>query len=524
MLSRVSKSKVITDVPSIGAINDYEELSSVLTGVIKNSDPQFTIGIYGEWGTGKTTLMNMVRDKLKETKETDQPKTLPVWFDAWRYEGEKQLAVIAILKTIVHEIEEYPETDDNFRKFKGAIVGITTTIIDIVSNMMGAGVSTSEIQKNISDKSKLTSGEEEPTIYFDLLNEIKKAMNEIRDKNKEFRMVVFVDDLDRCSPLKALRVLESIKIFFDISGFIYVLGISHETLSNLINQVYKKFGIEGREYIKKIIQVPITLPSWELCHMEKLLAEEISQMNPKHRVALDEKTTKEYILNVADNNPRQLKRLINSFIVAYDTYTGKKPLDVNILFRCLLIQKDKPKLFSEWIKNEAFREIMTEFIEEMEDIDDITHRHPRKSKSETITSSRLPILRLVMKIHDAWRNEIKEKEQSNKIKNELRTAIRVAFYEFLEVKYESKFDKSEKSKNSNQENYQSELAEIRKGFYKVVESDELTMTHVSRWVSLKDGLTKIGEKGDDPIKYTNAINMMREDLKMDPDSRNLNKN
>ena len=271
MLSHVSESEVITDAVPYKAINGYEKLSSALVGVIKNSDPCFTIGIYGEWGTGKTTLMKMVKKELKETNKTDLPKILPIWFDAWRYEREEHLAVIAILETIAHEIEEYPEVRRRFVKVKKMLVDFSTISFNMMSNVLGTGLSVKDMVKIISKNTKLARGEKKPIIYFDLLNAIRDAMKEIISKNEEFRMVVFVDDLDRCSPEKALQVLESIKIFFDIPGFIYVLGISHETLSSLINYVYRELKVEGREYIKKIIQVPITLPAWKRSTWENYL-------------------------------------------------------------------------------------------------------------------------------------------------------------------------------------------------------------------------------------------------------------
>ena len=122
-----------------------------------------------------------------------------------------------------------------------------------------------EFKDNFLEKQKFLNDIEKDTIYFDGLNAITKKMTEIRAKRggKNYRIVVFVDDLDRCSPKKALEVLESIKVFLDIEGFIYVLGISHKTIDRLITKAYKETGIIGSEYIKKIIQIPIKLPSWE---------------------------------------------------------------------------------------------------------------------------------------------------------------------------------------------------------------------------------------------------------------------
>ena len=63
---------------------------------------------------------------------------------------------------------------------------------------------------------------------------------------------------NRCSPKKTLEILESIKVFLGMDGFIYVIGMSHDIVSKLIEIEYDKSGVKGEQYIKKIIQIPIT--------------------------------------------------------------------------------------------------------------------------------------------------------------------------------------------------------------------------------------------------------------------------
>src|SRR5262249_26536520 len=101
------------------------------------------------------------------------------------------------------------------------------------------------------------------TLYFDGFEDIRKEIKTIRENNSAFRIVVFVDDLDRCSPTKTLEVLESIKVFLGMEGFVYVIGLSQDIVTKLIDIAYKESGVKGEQYIKKIIQIPITLPKWD---------------------------------------------------------------------------------------------------------------------------------------------------------------------------------------------------------------------------------------------------------------------
>jgi predicted KAP-like P-loop ATPase len=67
---------------------------------------------------------------------------------------------------------------------------------------------------------------------------LEKALQELRKQDSDYRIVIFIDDLDRCNPEKALEVLESIKSFSDIEGIVYVIGMDSETINSLIKKKY----------------------------------------------------------------------------------------------------------------------------------------------------------------------------------------------------------------------------------------------------------------------------------------------
>ena len=78
-----NKIRILTDEPTLKGALDFDIYSNTLAYIIKNSRPKFITGIFGEWGTGKNTLMSMVKEILDKCDENE--KKLTVWFDAWRY-------------------------------------------------------------------------------------------------------------------------------------------------------------------------------------------------------------------------------------------------------------------------------------------------------------------------------------------------------------------------------------------------------------------------------------------------------
>jgi len=81
-----------------------------LSEFIINSSPRFTVGIYGDWGTGKTTLMQLIKNELKQNYSNNVET---VWFDSWRYEREKYSAMVPLLRTIILTINDKLEKVSN---------------------------------------------------------------------------------------------------------------------------------------------------------------------------------------------------------------------------------------------------------------------------------------------------------------------------------------------------------------------------------------------------------------------------
>jgi KAP family P-loop domain/Pentapeptide repeats (8 copies) len=342
----LQKGMIITDDISFSPILDFDDYVVSLTKIIKNSYPKFSIGIYGEWGTGKTTLMRSIYNRLKENNENNS--IIAVWFNAWRYEREEQFAIMPLLKTIAYAIPDNAEFKGLKEKIKKGGINVLKKMPDIIPTIAGqyfgegAKKVTEEMinnfKKEFIPKLELIAEVDKETIYFDGLDNIGTELQNIRDKNDSFKIVVFVDDLDRCSPDKALQVLESIKVFLDSDGFIYVIGLSFNKISQLITAYYKdkykEIGIEGDQYLKKIIQIPIILSDWNSDDIKVLIKSFITDKtieNEGYRKIIEENL--DLISSGLEENPRETKRFLNNFIVAQEIFSkkGTKPKELLVL-------------------------------------------------------------------------------------------------------------------------------------------------------------------------------------------------
>ncbi len=326
--TELQKGLIITDDVSIKPILDFNLYKDAIKRIITKSFPKFTIGIFGDWGTGKTTLMNTIDKDLRE-----ENNIITVRFESWRYEREDQFALIPLLKTIAFA---FPENEEKYQPLKQKLKRGATNVLKkmpdiLLPSLAGKflGDKAEEITENMinsfrgefNKKVELLAEVDRDTLYFDGFEDIGNEIKNLRQREPDFRIVVFVDDLDRCSPMKTLEVLESIKVFLGMEGFIYILGLSHDIISKLIDLAYEKSGVTGEHYIKKIIQIPINLPKWNDKDIKNLinylLEEGIVEDNYKKII----KDNIDLILLATEQNPREIKRFLNNFIVAFEIFS-----------------------------------------------------------------------------------------------------------------------------------------------------------------------------------------------------------
>jgi predicted KAP-like P-loop ATPase len=352
---------IITDEPFPGA-PDFDEYSKTLSTIIINSQPRFTLGIYGGWGTGKTTLMEMIECQLENDKNI-----VTIWFDAWRYENEELSALVPLVRTIILHLEDYVkkmEVEKNpkkgaiknlankFKKVGDAILENSKANVEAGSSGAKASFET-DIGKAMDHyKSggfffKTKADQSRVYFYKHISDHVKDELKRIRkDKETEnLKIVIFIDDLDRCTPERALEILESIKTFFDITGIIFVIGIDPSTIDPIIKTKYGEHSkINGMKYLQKIVQLPYPIPLWNPPSLSDTITNMIKDTHlPKNIIEkVLETKMKELIIKATELNPRDVKRFINSIVIAHEIYGHKvSDLEKIIVIQAFYFHGDK---------------------------------------------------------------------------------------------------------------------------------------------------------------------------------------
>jgi hypothetical protein len=344
--------KIIVDEPAEEDALDFQHYSKNLANIIRGTTPQFAVGIFGKWGTGKTTLMRMIEQEIDN--ERDKEKILTVWFDAWRYEKEKYLAVIPFLRQVRIKLENDVAKNRKTSRWNVLKEGLGKTFTAFIESTEISVAppespvsSTTSLEKFVSSlRSKGSTHIDGEHIQFHehVTDYLKNALIKLEQENPGSRIVVFVDDLDRCTPQNALEVIESIKAFFDIKGIVYVLGMDSDSIDYIIEQKYgKDSGIKGIDYLQKIVQLPFQIPLWKNKDIEGSIEDIIKKgLKGSEQLAGEflDPARKKLIVNSVKPNLRQVKRFINNIILAKQVFGKDVDIDKLIAVQALNFNRD----------------------------------------------------------------------------------------------------------------------------------------------------------------------------------------
>ena len=330
----------------------FKAFARTLEEIVCSSETPITIGVYGEWGSGKTSLMRMTEDLLKEKNTI---KT--VWFDAWKFDKSHDLKV-ALIHTVLRKIKDDETSTKPLKKKVGELIEKV--------NWLGLGKATLSLFLPVGFSSQehgslLRNPEDIPRKTLELIGDFEDQFKElITDYVGDGRLVVFVDDLDRCIPEKALEVLEAIKVFLNVQQSVFIIGADKQVIQHGILQRYGKRSEEwAKHYLDKIIQASINPPPlMKGINIEQFIAElNISEEIKKYTPIIAE----------AGDNPRTIKRLLNQFEIQR-ILAGNRELKVEcgIMIKLAVIKFRWPDFYTDLIN--VYSETKTNLAHILEEI------------------------------------------------------------------------------------------------------------------------------------------------------------
>ncbi len=324
-MTAITKSS-ITDIPrdvKKGEKDNFgiEPYEKGLIHFINNTSTPITVALQGEWGSGKTSLMNSLKQNLSDI---DEALFHSIWLNTWEFALMKdaEQTLIDIITGLIKEVSKKAKTDETQTK-------------KILNKLWGIGKSTAKFAaKTAADK--VVSGSSEIVEGIFSGNSGESSIGEIRDdlediiekcitKDNKKGFVFFIDDLDRIDPPVAVALLELLKNIFTLKNCVFVLAIDYDVvvkgLEEKFGKLTEKNEREFRSFFDKIIQVPFSMPVTsyrvnEFLRDSLLTTNYLSEEQVNNEELISELST---ICNLTvGTNPRALKRLLNSLsLISY---------------------------------------------------------------------------------------------------------------------------------------------------------------------------------------------------------------
>lgn len=327
------------------------------------------IGLYGKWGSGKTSIINMAISEIpvdksekkkwysrvykrikkiftsqKAEEENQNHNPIVIKFSPWNYSDKNNL--ISLFFNELKNKLGVAKGEDNKEKI-GKAISQYSDIIDVLSFIPVAGPAIAPILKTIS-KSKGAELMETPS-----LNEAKeKLCKALEDFNH--KIIVFIDDIDRLTTPQIKDIFQLVKQVGDFPNIIYVLTMDREIVCNALSEYH---NIHGDEYLKKIVQVSFEVPEIDKLLLPEILKGRLDKIIYKNDCE-EEFENNEYFETVLENcvnpyikNIRDINRLLNAFQFKYAAL-WKETSFVDLL-AITAIEIFEPKLY-EWISDNLY--------------------------------------------------------------------------------------------------------------------------------------------------------------------------
>lgn len=400
----------------VDLLNNEAIAKTIVSLVRESKDQPISIGIHGDWGAGKSSILEMVEDEMKKSASDSGEKYSCIRFNGWRHQGFED-SKVALMSSIVSELEKKEKLGSkageilkklwkninwmSIAKTTGkAALGIATgtapiTLLSSAMDVLKATVTTEEGINGAIDsigaylkESKITEDTSSNKEFAEFEENFAKLLE---DANID-KLVVLIDDLDRCLPDVAINTLEAVRLFMFTEKTAFVIAADESMIRYAVKKHFPDAISENKinagdtfanRYLEKLIQIPFRIPalgeveagiyimllmvgsvlSDENTNYQKLREEGLSRIrkpwNVKSLTVDDvkgilgtdyEKSSNEVLIATqichllaqnTDGNPRKIKRFINMLLLRYEIAQNRgfgDELELAILAKMMLAE------------------------------------------------------------------------------------------------------------------------------------------------------------------------------------------
>lgn len=330
------------------------------------------LALYGSWGSGKTSLMRYLEDKI------DKGIYFPIFFEAWEHEKDDNLA-LSLCDALVDQLAN--DKVGIITKFKKNAISVLKGFTKALSVKIGNPLTGNEINfegaKFIEELDKQNENES----FFKKNKEFKESFKEVEEailkSKKATRIVVFIDDLDRCEPENVLNLITALKLFFTYGEHtIFFTGLDKEAVTKAVKTKYQDV-VKSEEYLEKVFDISFGMP--KTFSLQKYLSTYFegewltSDGSKQSNVVILE----DFFKSIGFTNPRHIKKVLNKYeILTTFKFSAELNNEIRSYIPNIIFKRENPEgnIF-ETILCIYFIILYENFPERFEELEDYKRKH-----------------------------------------------------------------------------------------------------------------------------------------------------
>lgn len=296
------------------------------------------IGVFGKWGTGKTSILNMVVNEINYLSDNDDDSPIIVKFSPWNY-SDKDNLISLFFRVLKNRLDM--DKDEETRKKIGKALTDYSDALDALSlvPMVGSGLAT--ILKTIA---KAQGAELSKEVDIDTTKENLETV--LDDTNQ--KIIVIIDDIDRLTNTQIRDIFQLVKQVGNFPNIIYVLSMDRDVVCRALESVH---NIDGADYLEKIVQIPFEIPALMKLKLREIfltkLEDTVKAISDKSKI--DQSYWSEvftYCIEPYIKTLRDVNRVINTFQFRYKIFYEETSLEDMVALTTIEVLE--PQLY-QWI-------------------------------------------------------------------------------------------------------------------------------------------------------------------------------
>lgn len=380
---------------------NFQDVADVLARRVGEAEPPITVGVFGQWGSGKTSLMRLIQQALAARAGSEQ-RVEAIWINAWMLSSRETLWIAflqALLSRIHSELGWYRRIQFNTRSFFQRVqwsklsrslllngYRFVLTALPIILTTLYARDASTALEEGTAVSSALApalggglssllglwllvrpavqAAREKMTLNLDEilqdrpLAEQVSQLERLRDSfdvivqtwvGEQGRVIVFVDDLDRCAPDKIAEVFEAVKMFVGTKRTITVIGVDYGVVCKAVKRKYEMSDVgDAVEYLEKLFQVPFHLPPLQPEQIEEFIRLQYPD------VPIQDPDVPSVLAYGLEPNPRKVKQILNVHRTALElanerwaAWDIEYKMDAELMAKILVIQSRFRSLYKQ---------------------------------------------------------------------------------------------------------------------------------------------------------------------------------